>query len=145
MAASNSASPDTQREVPEKGNQMAPVPERDVFEYNSAARHRQIRHIRTVFHTEVFGLQAHHLFHFIGAALKVRHVLAHVAQIAVHNKITREDEGHVADARQTPPPEEYCIECDQCAHARSRLSCSVLLSVAKLQVLYVRALHFQRI
>src|SRR5690348_7919262 len=96
---------------------MRTVLECDAIENNRASRNFQRLCMQAVFDPERLMLQPHHLLHFVDAALKIRHMLAHVAKISVHDEIAGQDKSHIAQSRETTPPEDERVKRYQRAQA----------------------------
>jgi hypothetical protein len=93
--ANSFTGPDHQREITEHRRQMPAVMESDAVEDDGASRYVQRLGIGTVFDAERLVLQAHHLLHFVDAALKVGDMMSHVAEVAVHDEIAGQNQGDV--------------------------------------------------
>ena len=104
---------DHQREILEQRSSLACISKVHALKHDPSIRRPQSHSVRTVCYPQRLRLQQHHLFHLVHAALQVRYMLSHIAQIAMHNEVARENESHIARRRPAAPPQQHGIERNQ--------------------------------
>ncbi len=99
-----------QREVAEKRLAVRSVAEGDAVENHFALADVNRSSAWPVCHAQRQYVHLHQVFHLVHAALQVGHVLAHVAQVAMHDEVAGKHKGDSAGSGAALPPQPDGIQ-----------------------------------